>query len=229
LFVGAIVVIGCLIGAPGSVWGDDPAPAPPTPGPASNNPPRGEPVDKPSDTGSAPATEGTTEEEIVRETATFGAGCFWGVQVAFDRTPGVLETSVGFMGGTVKDVTYKQVCSHETGHAEVVRVIFDPAKVSYEELLRVFWHAHDPTTLDRQGPDIGDQYRSAIFFYSDAQQVAAEKSLGAMQASAEFREVFGDRKIVTEITEAGVYYPAEDYHQKYFERRGMAASCHRGW
>lgn len=169
------------------------------------------------------------QEKQVTETATFAAGCFWGVQVAFDRLPGVVSTSVGFMGGEDADVTYKEVCTTDTGHAEVVHVEFDPAKVSYEELLHAFWHAHDPTTLNRQGPDIGEQYRSAIFYHSEAQKEAAEKSKAAMQASAEFREVFGDRTIVTEITEAGPYVAAEDYHQKYFEKRGMAASCHRGW
>lgn len=180
----------------------------------------------PAETG---APSDPQQEKQVTETATFAAGCFWGVQVAFDRLPGVVSTSVGFMGGEDADVTYKEVCTTDTGHAEVVHVEFDPAKVSYEELLHAFWHAHDPTTLNRQGPDIGEQYRSAIFYHSDAQKAAAEKSMAAMQASAEFREVFGDRKIVTEIAEAGPYVAAEDYHQKYFEKRGMAASCHRGW
>lgn len=170
-----------------------------------------------------------SQEEAVTEKATFAAGCFWGVQVAFDRTPGVVSTSVGFMGGTDPHATYKDVCTKDTGHAEVVVVEFDPAKVSYEELLRVFWHAHDPTTLNRQGPDVGDQYRSAIFAYTDAQREAATRSKAAMQASAAFREVFGDRTIVTEIVEAGPYIEAEEYHQKYFERRGAAESCHRGW
>lgn len=177
--------------------------------------------------------ESTTQEQAqetpVTETATFAAGCFWGVQVAFDRTPGVVSTSVGFMGGKDPHATYKDVCTKDTGHAEVVRVEFDPAKVGYEELLRVFWHAHDPTTLNRQGPDVGTQYRSAIFASTEAQREAATKSKAAMQASAAFREAFGERAIVTEIAEAGPYIEAEEYHQKYFERRGAAESCHRGW
>lgn len=194
------------------------------------DPMRGEPASAQPGSDSATQTnEQATQEEPVIETATFAAGCFWGVQVAFDRVPGVVRTSVGFMGGTAPNVTYEQVCRHDTGYAEVVHVEFDPAKVTYEDLLNAFWHAHDPTTLNRQGPDVGDQYRSAIFYASDAQKAAAEKSKAAMQASAEFREAFGDRTIVTEIAAAGAYYPAEEYHQKYFEHRGMAASCHRGW
>jgi peptide-methionine (S)-S-oxide reductase len=189
-----------------------------------------EPAASPAESATTDAKDqGEAQEEPVTETATFAAGCFWGVQVAFDRTPGVVSTSVGFMGGEDPNVTYKEVCTKDTGHAEVVHLTFDPAKVSYEELVRVFFRAHDPTTLNRQGPDVGTQYRSAIFYHSDAQKEIAEKSKAAMQASAEFREVFGTKKIVTEIAEAGPYIAAEDYHQKYFEKRGATESCHRGW
>ena len=152
------------------------------------------------------------------EKATFAAGCFWGVEAAFRQVPGVVETSVGYTGGTVPSPTYEQVCTDRTGHAEAVEVVYDPARVSYEELLDVFWSNHNPTTRNRQGPDVGSQYRSAIFFHTPEQEEAAKASRDRLQ------ERVGDRQIVTEITPASEYYLAEDYHQQYLEKRGRA-SC----
>ena len=154
------------------------------------------------------------------ETATFAAGCFWGVEESFRQVPGVLETAVGYLGGHTTNPTYKDVCTDETGHAEVVQVAFDPSKVSYDKLLDVFWSAHDPTTLNRQGPDIGTQYRSAIFFHSPDQARQARASKEKVQASGKFR-----RPVVTEITPASTFYPAEDYHQKYLAKRALS-HCH---
>jgi peptide-methionine (S)-S-oxide reductase len=154
------------------------------------------------------------------ETATFGAGCFWGVEETFRQIPGVIDTTVGYLGAQLQNPTYKDVCTDATGHAEVVQVNFDPAKVSYEQLLDVFWSAHDPTTRNCQGPDIGTQYRSAIFFHSPEQERAARASKEKMQASGKFR-----RPIVTEITPTSTFYPAEDYHQKYLAKRGLS-HCH---
>jgi peptide-methionine (S)-S-oxide reductase len=154
------------------------------------------------------------------EIATFGAGCFWGIEAAFQKIPGVLDTAVGYAGGHTAAPTYQDVCTDETGHAEVVQVTFDPAKVSYDDLLNVFWQIHDPTQVNRQGPDFGSQYRTAIFFHSPEQEAAAKKSAAAAQASGKFR-----RPIATEITPAGQFYRAEEYHQKYLQKRG-AASCH---
>jgi peptide methionine sulfoxide reductase msrA/msrB len=157
------------------------------------------------------------------ELATFAAGCFWGVEAAFGKVDGVLETQVGYTGGKKDDPTYKEVCTDRTGHAEAVQVTFDPEKVSFAELLDVFWSAHDPTTVDRQGPDVGSQYRSAIFVHNAEQDRIARASLDQVNQSGVFR-----RKIVTQIVPAGKFYTAEEYHQKYFERRGMAESCHVG-
>ena len=154
------------------------------------------------------------------EIATFGAGCFWRVGAAFQRVPGVIATAVGYSGGHTENPTYRDVCSDETGHAEVVGVTFDPTKVSYEKLLNVFWQLHDPTQVNRQGPDFGTQYRTAIFFHTPEQQAMAKKSLETLEASREFR-----RPIATQITPAGKFYRAEEYHQKYLQKRG-AASCH---
>lgn len=154
------------------------------------------------------------------ETATFGAGCFWGVEESFRQIPGVIDTAVGYLGGHTQNPTYKDVCTDATGHAEVVQVTYDPAQVSYEQLLDGFWSSHDPTTLNRQGPDIGTQYRSAIFFHSPEQERLARASKEKMQASGKFR-----RPIVTEITAASTFYPAEDYHQKYLAKRGLS-HCH---
>jgi peptide-methionine (S)-S-oxide reductase len=152
--------------------------------------------------------------------ATFGAGCFWGVEAAFQRVPGVIDTTVGYSGGEMPNPTYKDVCTDETGHAEVVQVSFDPAILSYEKLLDVFWQAHDPTQVNRQGPDFGAQYRSAIFFHSLEQEAAAKKSRAALDASGKLK-----RPIATEITPASTFYRAEEYHQKYLQKRGVA-SCH---
>ena len=148
--------------------------------------------------------------------ATFGAGCFWGVEAAFRRVKGVTSTRVGYSGGTMKNPTYNDVCTDRTGHAEVVEVEYDPAKVSYEELLNVFWDIHDPTTLNRQGPDVGTQYRSVIFSHSPEQQAIAKPSKEKLQHSGRFK-----RPIATEITPASEFYMAEDYHQQYLEKRGQ--------
>jgi peptide-methionine (S)-S-oxide reductase len=154
------------------------------------------------------------------ELATFGAGCFWGVEVAFRNVRGVKDALVGYLGGTLANPTYKDVCTGRTGHAEVVQVEYDPGEVSYDRLLDVFWENHDPTTLNRQGPDVGTQYRSAIFYHTPEQKAAAEASKTRLESSGKLR-----RPVVTEITEASTFYPAEDYHQRYLEKRGLA-SCH---
>jgi peptide-methionine (S)-S-oxide reductase len=151
--------------------------------------------------------------------ATFGAGCFWGVEAAFRRVEGVVDAAVGYEGGTLENPSYRDVCTGRTGHAEVVQVEYDPARVSYEQLLDVFWENHDPTTPNRQGPDVGTQYRSAIFVHDDQQQQAALASKEALQAGGRFR-----RPIVTEIVPAAPFYRAEEYHQRYLEKRGQA-SC----
>jgi peptide-methionine (S)-S-oxide reductase len=157
---------------------------------------------------------------MTTELATFGAGCFWGVEAAFRQIPGVTGTAAGYLGGTLVNPTYHDVCTGRTGHAEVVQVEFDPSKVTYNQLLDVFWKNHDPTTLNRQGPDVGTQYRSAIFYHSPAQKDAAIASKETLSKEGRFR-----RPIVTEITPASAFYKAEDYHQQYLEKRGLA-SCH---
>jgi peptide-methionine (S)-S-oxide reductase len=154
------------------------------------------------------------------ELASFAAGCFWGVEQEFRKEKGVLATAVGFMGGHTKNPTYEDVCNHDTGHAETVQVEFDPKQISYEQLLEIFWNLHDPTTLNRQGPDIGDQYRSAVFFHSPAQKSLAESTRHKLQTSGEL-----NGKIVTEINSASVFYKAEEYHQQYVEKGGRAG-CH---
>jgi peptide-methionine (S)-S-oxide reductase len=151
------------------------------------------------------------------ERATFAAGCFWGVEAAFRRVPGVKSARVGYTGGQDPSPTYERVCTGTTGHAEAVEVEFDPAAVSYEGLLEVFWGVHDPTTRDRQGPDLGTQYRSAIFFHGRVQEKVARESLAANDRDARYRD-----PIVTEITAASEFHPAEDYHQQYLEKRGIA-------
>jgi peptide-methionine (S)-S-oxide reductase len=155
-----------------------------------------------------------------REKATFGAGCFWGVEATFRDVPGVIEVTSGYAGGTLANPTYRDVCTGRTGHAEVVEVVYDPTAVSYETLLDVFWNNHNPTTLNRQGPDVGTQYRSAIFYHTEGQREAAEKSKADLQRSGKFA-----RPIVTEITPASPFYRAEEYHQRYLEKRGLAR-CH---
>jgi peptide-methionine (S)-S-oxide reductase len=156
--------------------------------------------------------------ESRQERATFAAGCFWGVEATFRNVDGVISTAVGYTGGTTVNPTYEEVCSHATGHAEAVEVVYDPSRVTYEQLLDVFWSSHDPTTRDRQGPDVGTQYRSGIYFHSPAQEAAARASKQALAESGKWR----GREIVTEITPATAFYPAEDYHQQYLEKRGLA-------
>lgn len=154
------------------------------------------------------------------EKAIFGAGCFWGVEATFREIAGVKATSVGYSGGTTENPTYKEVCTGRTGHAEVCEVEFDPAQVSFEQLVNSFFNMHDPTTLNRQGPDIGTQYRSAIFYLTPEQKEIATRSKEAAEKSGKF-----NRPITTEITAAGAYWPAEEYHQRYFEKTGQA-NCH---
>lgn len=150
------------------------------------------------------------------EKATFGGGCFWGVETTFRLVKGVTSATVGYSGGSLNDPTYEDVCSGKTGHAEVVQVEYDPSKVSYEELLEVFWNIHDPTILNRQGPDIGTQYRSAIFFHTPEQESVAIASKEKLQNSGRYK-----RPIVTEITSASEFYRAEEYHQRYYEKHGL--------
>ena len=155
--------------------------------------------------------------EKTTQKATFGAGCFWGVEAAFRQVKGVKATAVGYAGGATKNPSYKEVCSDATGHAEVVQVEYDPAEVSYDRLLGVFWVSHDPTQLNRQGPDVGAQYRSVIFFHTPEQEAAARESKAALDSSGRFR-----RPIVTEILPAPEFWLAEDYHQQYLEKRGLS-------
>jgi peptide-methionine (S)-S-oxide reductase len=156
---------------------------------------------------------------MTTEQATFGAGCFWGVEYVLRRVPGVTDVQVGYSGGMTRNPTYEEVCSHTTGHAEVAQVTFDPERVSYDQLLEVFWAMHDPTQVDRQGPDIGDQYRSAIFTHTPDQQAAAEES--KQRAQGRFA-----RPIATEIRPLTTFYPAEDYHQEYYAKTGHEPYCH---
>lgn len=148
-------------------------------------------------------------------TATVAAGCFWGVEAAFRQLDGVVSTVVGYTGGTTLNPSYEEVCTGTTGHAEAVQVRYDPAEISYEELLDVFWHIHDPTQLNRQGPDVGSQYRSAIFYHDQEQHRAAERSKRQLQQSGRL-----DGDVVTEIVPATPFYPAEEYHQRYHEKHG---------
>jgi peptide-methionine (S)-S-oxide reductase len=154
------------------------------------------------------------------ETAMFGAGCFWGVEATLRKIPGVIEATSGYAGGTVPNVTYKQVCTDKTGHAEVVQIQFDPAKVSYQTLVEKFFKLHDPTQVNRQGPDYGSQYRSAIFYYSPEQQKIAEAVKQKLAASGKYKQ-----PIATEISKAGEFYRAEEYHQRYLEKHGLD-NCH---
>ncbi|MEX2262436.1 MAG: peptide-methionine (S)-S-oxide reductase MsrA [Bryobacteraceae bacterium] len=151
------------------------------------------------------------------EVATFGAGCFWGVEAEFRNLDGVVSAAVGYAGGHTPDPTYQEVCTDLTGHAEAVQVQYDPSRISYEKLLDTFWELHDPTTLNRQGPDIGSQYRSAIFYHTPEQEKAARASKEQMERSGKFR-----RPIVTEIIPAPQFHRAEEYHQQYLEKRGLA-------
>jgi peptide-methionine (S)-S-oxide reductase len=156
------------------------------------------------------------------ETAAFGAGCFWGVENAFRELKGVHGTMVGYMDGYTQNPTYKEVCTDKTGYAEVVLVEFDPTVVSYEALLETFWNSHDPTQYNRQGPDVGSQYRSVIFYYSEAQREAAEHSRTLLERSGKYNGT----PIVTDIKTAPTFYKAEEYHQQYLEKRGIRGQCH---
>jgi peptide-methionine (S)-S-oxide reductase len=153
------------------------------------------------------------------EKATFGAGCFWGVEAAFQNIKGIKSTTVGYMGGNLKNPTYRDVCTNKTGHAEVVQILYDQTKISYEHLLNIFWNIHDPTQLNRQGVDIGTQYRSVIFYHSENQKQIAEKSRNKQQKTGKYKN-----PITTEITPNKEFYPAEEYHQKYLEKKGKI-SC----
>jgi len=153
------------------------------------------------------------------EKATFGAGCFWGVEAAFQNIKGIKSTIVGYMGGKLKNPTYEDVCTDKTGHAEVIQILYDPAKISYEHLLNIFWSIHDPTQLNRQSNDIGTQYRSVIFYHNEKQKQIAEKSKNKQQKTGK-----NQKPIVSEITPAKEFYPAEEYHQKYLEKHGKI-SC----
>jgi peptide-methionine (S)-S-oxide reductase len=181
--------------------------------------------DKPASTGGpVPTTQGIPPQIIARaQTADFAAGCFWGSEATFRQVPGVLATEVGFEGGTTTNPTYKDVCTDRTGHAETVRVTYDPKQVSYQKLLEVFFEHHDPTTLDRQGPDYGSQYRSVIFYHSEAQRKLAEAEKLKRDRSGDYVG-----PIVTAILPATNFYRAEDYHQQYFEKEGENYSCHLG-
>jgi methionine-S-sulfoxide reductase len=154
------------------------------------------------------------------KTAIFAAGCFWGVQAYFDQVPGVTRTTVGYTGGHVPNPTYEQVCSHSTGHAEATKIEFDPSRISFTELLEHFFYMHDPTQFNRQGPDVGDEYRSAIFYLDDGQRHEAEAVIAKLANGKRF-----EQPIATQVAKASEFYPAESYHQKFFERTGYGA-CH---
>lgn len=149
--------------------------------------------------------------------ATFAAGCFWGVEGAFRKVPGVVSTRVGYIGGNLPNPSYELVCTDKTGHAEAIEIVFDPQQISYEQLLKIFWDNHNPTTLNKQGPDVGTQYRSAIFYHSEEQQQIAQKSKAALENSKRYKN-----PIVTEITAATEFYPAEEYHQNYNEKHHIS-------
>jgi len=163
----------------------------------------------------------TPQEPVKTEVAIFGAGCFWGVQSAFDQLKGVVHTSVGYTGGKMKNPGYEDVCSDKTGHAEAVRIEYDPSVVSYEQLLNAFFSIHDPTTLNRQGPDAGTQYRSAIYYNTPSQEKIARQKIKELQKQKKFPS-----PIVTEVVPAGEFYTAEEYHQKYFQKKGIKSTCH---
>ncbi len=163
-------------------------------------------------------TMNSTEDSNMAK-ATFGAGCFWGVEAEFRKLEGVASTAVGYMGGDTENPTYQEVCTDRTGHAEVVEVTYDPDRISYEKLLDLFWEMHDPTTLNRQGPDIGKQYRSVIFYQDDHQKELAEQSKRELDASGKY-----SNPVVTEIAPAETFYRAEEYHQQYYEKKGIT-SC----
>lgn len=157
---------------------------------------------------------------MIPQTATFAAGCFWGVEEVFLNTPGVLSTQVGYCGGTVNDPTYEMVCTGTTGHAEAVNITYDPALVSYTDLLKIFFDNHNPTTLNAQGPDIGDQYRSVIFYRTPEEETEAKNFISALEKAKKFK-----KPIVTQVVPFTNFFPAEDYHQQYLRKRGLG-SCH---
>lgn len=177
------------------------------------------PADQPSKTPYGEMAE-QGDEDMQESVALFGAGCFWGVEAAFRKMEGVTATAVGYAGGSTENPTYREVCSDHTGHAEVVQVQFDPEKVSYDELLAAFWDLHDPTQVNRQGPDFGSQYRSVIFYHDEGQRKAAEESKQALEDSGKH-----DKPIATKIEPAPKFYMAEQYHQRYLEKKGLA-TCH---
>ncbi|MGD1278019.1 MAG: peptide-methionine (S)-S-oxide reductase MsrA [Tepidisphaeraceae bacterium] len=172
----------------------------------------------------SPATQPATREMPMQtETATFAAGCFWGVQSTFEKIPGVLSTRVGYCGGTMPNPTYEDVCTDRTGHAESIEIVFDPQKLSYQTLLDIFFENHDPTTMNRQGPDAGTQYNSVIFYHSPQQKALAEAEKNRRNDSGQYVG-----PIVTRIVPAGPFYPAEEYHQFYNDKHGIIWSCHAG-
>lgn len=166
------------------------------------------------------AEKSTADATVVPKTerAIFAGGCFWGVEYYFQKAPGVLETTVGYIGGKTENPTYREVCSHTTGHAEAMEVVYDPAKTDFETLAKLFFEIHDPTQVDRQGPDIGDQYRSAVFYVNDEQKAITEKLIGQLEAKG--------FKVATQVVPATKFYPAEDYHQQYYEHKGSKPYCH---
>jgi peptide-methionine (S)-S-oxide reductase len=174
--------------------------------------------ERPQDSSDTPQGSSDKPMPAITDTAVFGGGCFWCIEAVYDRIEGVISVEAGYAGGTVENPTYEQVCSGSTGHAEVARIVFDPGKTSFTELLEVFWHAHDPTTMNRQGGDVGTQYRSAIFTMSDAQRKMAEESRQRIQSEFE-------SPIVTEITPLVQFYAAENYHQDYYNRNRNAPYC----
>jgi peptide-methionine (S)-S-oxide reductase len=174
----------------------------------------------------SPTTQPTTQEsEMLKnaQTATFAAGCFWGVQSTFEKVPGVISTRVGYTGGTMVSPTYQDVCTDQTGHAEAIEIKFDPSKVTYQQLLNTFFENHDPTTMNRQGPDEGTQYRSVVFYHSPEQQKEAVAEIDRRNKSGEYVG-----PIVTQVVAAGPFYAAEDYHQHYYDKQGVTWSCHFG-
>jgi peptide-methionine (S)-S-oxide reductase len=201
-----IVVAALAAGCGGVVRGEKTSPAE-TPQPAE--PPAAE-----------PNTTKATGAQPMEDTATFAAGCFWGVEEIYRQTPGVIRTAVGYTGGAKERPTYKEVCTGRTGHAEAVHIVFDPSRVTFEQLLDVFWANHNPTTLNRQGPDVGTQYRSAIFYQNEAQRAVAEASKARLAASGVWRQ-----PIVTQIVPATTFWVAEEYHQQYLAKRGLGV-CH---
>lgn len=218
LIASGLVVAGLWLG--GCQRSDAGARAEHTPGTAAPRSPgaqEAQPVSHDRSSGEQTQSDAAT----VVQRATFGAGCFWGVEELFRTTPGVVSTRVGYAGGHVEKPTYKQVCTDQTGHAEVVEVTFDPAKIGYDTLVDMFFRLHDPTQLNRQGPDYGSQYRSVIFYHSPEQKATAEATLKRYDRSGRFK-----RPIVTRIEAAPTFWPAEEYHQQYFHKNGIPNHCH---